>query len=106
MPSAFCFQSGSFGGHSMSTIWRLFQSITQTALMPVAFAGVRSALRQQRLHHVAALRARECLVPAFEIERDLVILEAQQVHDGRVQIVDINRVLAEAWAKFPSIQKG
>ena len=41
MPSAFCFQSGSFGGQSMSTTFRVFQSITQTALMPVACANMR-----------------------------------------------------------------
>ena len=41
MPSAFCFHSGSFGGQSMSTTWRLFQSMTQTALMPVACANIR-----------------------------------------------------------------
>ena len=41
MPSAFCFQSGSLGGQSMSTTWRLFQSMTHTALMPVACANIR-----------------------------------------------------------------
>ncbi len=41
MPSAFCFHSGNFGGHSMSTTFRVFQSITHTALMPVACANIR-----------------------------------------------------------------
>ncbi len=41
MPSAFCRQSGSGGGQSMSTTLRLFQSITHTALIPVAWANIR-----------------------------------------------------------------
>ena len=41
MPSAFCFQAGSAGGHSMSTTLRDVQSMTQTALMPVACANMR-----------------------------------------------------------------
>ena len=41
MPSAFCFQAGSAGGQSMSTTLRDGQSMTQTALMPVACANIR-----------------------------------------------------------------
>lgn len=52
--------------------------------------AITKALRDQVVNHVPR-DVGEAEVPALEAERELEVVEAEEVEDGRVDVVDMHR---------------
>src|SRR5688572_26515611 len=49
--------------------------------------------RQDLLHHLRRLDSRQLLIEALELEAELLVIDAEEVKDGRIQIADVHGVL-------------
>ena len=66
---------------------------------PIRLPKSPSFSREHSFHHVA-LHVGEAVVAATVAEGQARVIEAQQVQNGRVEIVDVNRVFRDAQAVF------
>src|SRR5437868_3997922 len=58
-----------------------------------------SWLRDKFLHHTRFFHARELLVESLELHREALVVEAQQIENGCVEISDVQRVLHDVVAE-------
>src|SRR5579872_1441693 len=75
---------------------------TEGILLRTGDDGLRttSPSRQNRLHDLRLLLdARQALVQALELVDQLLVVQAQQVEDGRVDVPDMHRVLHDVVAE-------
>ena len=63
-----------------------------------ATAGALAPSREQPVHDLAA-DVGEAVVAALEAERQLLVVEPEQVQQRRVQVVDVHRVLGDVVAR-------
>src|SRR5678816_680787 len=62
-------------------------------------------LRQNVLHNLP-VHIREPIVTALETEGQLLVIESKQVHDRRLQIMDVNFVLDDGKSEFVRLAVG
>ncbi len=76
-------------------------TVGQVFDLPIAHVGSRGQVNdppllrssQDAIDDLGRHDAGELLIEALELERELVVIEAEQVEDRRVQVADVHRVL-------------
>src|SRR5260370_13568170 len=76
---------------------------TMTSLMPLSLVSIRSG---EQLGDHLAVDVGKAVIAALEAVGQLLVVQAEQVQNGRLEVMDVDRILDDVIAQLVSCAEG